>query len=88
MKNYNTLEGIERYYITNLDNAITEASYMGPNVWYYTDMTVRNSFRAFGMVDTNTLEYILRCDPVTDEQYEEYRQFCEDYDNPEWIVLS
>lgn len=88
-KNYNTLYGIEQYYIPNRENRTVEASSIyGSNVWYYREITVRNSFRAFAMVNLDTLQYILRCDPVDDDQYNEYHKFCEEYDNPEWIVLS
>ena len=88
MKNYNTLEGLEKYYISNPSNKNTEASHYGPDVFYYSDCVIRNSFVAFAMVNTNTLEYILRCDPINDEQYQAYEEFCEDYGNPDWIVLS
>lgn len=88
MKNYNTLEGLEKHYISNHTNKTTEASVWGNGVWYFKEITIRNSFRAFAMVNINTNEYMLRCDPVDDEQYETFELFCEEYGDPEWIVLS
>jgi len=89
MKNYNTLEGIERYYISNLKNKMVDGSgAWGKDVWYYTDIKVRNGFKAFAMVNINTFEYMLRCDPINDIQYKEYEKFCEEYNNPTWIQLS
>jgi hypothetical protein len=89
MKNYNTLEGLERYYITDHTNKLTDASEIyGDDVWYFKCIRIRKSFIAFPMVNLKTNEYILRCDPCDDEEYEAYRKFCDDYNDPEWVVLS
>jgi hypothetical protein len=89
MKNYNTLEGLERYYITDHTNKQTEASSIyGQDVWYFKSIKIRKSFSAFAMVNTKTNEYLLRCDPCDDQEYEVYHKFCQDYNNPEWVVLS
>jgi len=88
MKNYNTLEGLEKYYISDVKNILTRYTESEEGVYYFKDCLIRNSFRAFAMVNINTGGYILRCDPCDDEQYETYKKFCEDYGYPEWVVLS
>lgn len=35
-----------------------------------------------------SVEYHFRFDPITDKQYNKFRQICEKYGNPEWITLS
>lgn len=88
MKNYNSLQEFEMEYIVNTDNKSVHAPSYGPNFYYYNDVIINNSFRAFPMVDINTFQYILRCDPISDEEYDDYVKFCEDNGNPEWITLS
>lgn len=90
MKNYNTLEGLEKYYIPDTTNMTLETDVWEPGsrYAYYKDITIKKSFRAFAMVNLDTFEYVLRCDPINDEQYRQYELFCIENGTPEWVVLS
>lgn len=88
MKNYKTIEGLYKHFILNEENKSVDAGdAWGDNVWYYNWCKFRG-IDVLPMVNIETKDFMLRFDPCTDEQYQEYENICEENDNPSWIVLS
>jgi hypothetical protein len=87
MKNYQTLEELEKEYIPNTNNISTNADWIGVS-WYYYKWTKVRGIQVTPMVDVSNFSYYLRFDPGSVEEYKIYDEICEEYGNPDWIRLS